>query len=77
MIFDPAFKKVWHLFKPGNLFPIIHLSRVEWPVLVPVLTSLIVWLEANMFIKVHGLTDTMRKYILWEYNEHDKYAVND
>ena len=28
---------------------------VEWHVLVPVFTSLIAWLKAYMFIKVHGL----------------------
>ena len=55
MIFDPACKQVRRLFKPWHLFPIVHLSRVEWQVLVPVFTSLITWLEAGTFIKVHGL----------------------
>ena len=54
MIFDPAFKRVRNLFEPRRLFPIVHLSRVEWQVLVPVFTSLIAWLEASMFIKVYG-----------------------
>ena len=31
------------------------LFRLEWQVLVPVFMSLIVWLEANTFTKVHGL----------------------
>ena len=26
MIFDPAFKWVWWLFKPWHLFPIVHLD---------------------------------------------------
>ena len=55
MIFDPAFKRVQRLFKIQHLFPIVHLSRVEWQVLVPMLMSLIAWLEANTFIQVHGL----------------------
>ena len=55
MILDPACKRVWHLFKPRCFCPIVHLSRVEWQVLVPVYTSLITWLEASTFIKVHGL----------------------
>ena len=59
--FDLAFKQIRHLFKPPRLYPIVHL---EWQVLVPVFTSLIVWLEANTFIKVHGfhsLTKYLRK----------------
>ena len=55
MIFDPADKRVRRLFKPRHLFPIFHLSTVEWQVLVPVFTSLIMWLEASTFIKLHGL----------------------
>ena len=55
MTFDPPFKRVWRLFKIRSLFPIVHLSRVEWQVLVPMLMSLIAWLEANTFIQVHGL----------------------
>ena len=55
MIFDLVFKLVWYLVKPWYLFPIVHLARVEWQVLVPVFMSLVVWLEANTFIKVHGL----------------------
>ena len=56
MIFDAAFKQVWYLLKSRHLFPIVHLSWVEWQLLVPVfmIMSLIAWLEANMFIKVHG-----------------------
>ena len=30
------------------------LSRIEWQVLVPVFTSVVMLLEANVFIKVHG-----------------------
>ena len=44
MIFDPACKRVRCLFKLRHLFPIVHLSRVEWQVLVPVFTNLIVFL---------------------------------
>ena len=80
MIFDPACKRVQRLFEPQCLFPIVHLSRVEWQVLVPVFTSLITWLEASTFIKVHGLhslTKRVTKCILREDNEHDKYAVNN
>ena len=51
MIFDPAFKRVQRLFKIRHLFPIVHLSRVEWQVLVPMLMSLIAWLPANTFIR--------------------------
>ena len=79
MIFDPACKRVRRLFKPQHLFPNVHLSRVEWQVLVPVFTSLIVWLEASMFIKVYGLhslTKRVAKCIMWEDNKHDKYTVN-
>ena len=53
-IFDMAFKRIWRLFKPRPLFPIVLLSRIEWQVLVLVFMSLIVWLQANTFIKVHG-----------------------
>ena len=45
MIFDPAFKRVQCLFRPQHLFPIVHLSRIEWQVLILVFTSLIAWLE--------------------------------
>ena len=55
MIFDLAFKQVQRLLEPWRQFPIVHLSRVEWQVPVPVFTSLIVWLEASTFIKVCGL----------------------
>ena len=59
MIFDLAFKQVQCLFRPQCSFSTVHLSRVEWQVSVPVFTSLIVQLEANMFIRVyrhHSLT---------------------
>ena len=77
MIFDLAFKQVRCLFKPRHLFPIV---RLEWQVLVPVFTSLIVWLEANTFIKVHGLhslTKHVCKVHPAEDNKRDKYTVND
>ena len=61
MIFDPACKRVRRLFKPWHLFPIVHLSRVKWQVLVPVFTSLIIWLDANTFIKVHGLHSLIKR----------------
>ena len=51
MIFDPACKQVRRVFKPRHLFPIVHLSRVEWQVLVPVFVTLIMWLEASAFNK--------------------------
>ena len=72
-IFDPAFKRVRCLFRPQYLFPIVHLSRVEWQVLVPVFTSLIVCLDANMYIKVHRLHSLTKhtSAILREGNEHD------
>ena len=41
MIFDPAFKPViprLSIQTPQRLFSIVHLSRVEYKVLVPVLT---------------------------------------
>ena len=79
MIFDPACKRVQCLFKTRRLFPIVHLFRVEWQVLVPVFMSLITWLEASMFIKGHGLhslTERVAKCILRETDERDKYAVN-
>ena len=49
-----AYKRVRCLFRPRHLFPIVHLSRVKWQVPVLVFMSLIAWLEANTFIKVHG-----------------------
>ena len=60
--------------KPRHLFPTVHLSRVEWQVLVPVLMGLIsVVMEAYTFIKVPGfqpLTKCIRKVhqslCLWE-----------
>ena len=80
MILDPACKRVQCLFKSQHLFPNVHLSRVEWQVLVPVFISLITWLEANTLIKVHELrsvTDKMHKCILQDDNERDEYAVNN
>ena len=47
--FHPAFKWVWHLFRPQHLFPIIHLSKVEKHMLALVPTSLLAWLWANKF----------------------------
>ena len=79
-MFDPVCKRVRRLFKCQCLFPIVHLSRVEWQVLVPVFTSLIMWLEASLFIKVHGLyslTKHISAGMLQEDNKHDKYAVNN
>ena len=41
----------------------VHLSRVEWQVLVSVFMSLIAWLEASTFINVfglHSLTDVIK-----------------
>ena len=80
MIVDPPCKRVWCLFKPWRLFPIDHLSRVEWQVLVPVFTSLITWLEASTFTDKNAwtpLTDKTCKCILREVNEHGKCAVNN
>ena len=34
----------------SDTFPIIHLSMVEWQVLIPVFTNLIAWLESFTFI---------------------------
>ena len=80
MIFDLVFKRVWHLFEPQHLFPIVHLSRVEWH--LDASTS--VYEFDNVVRGQHvyksawtSLTDKTCKCILWEDNEHDKYAVND
>ena len=40
---------------PQHLFPIVHLSRIEWQVLVSVFITLIIGLEADAVKKVHGL----------------------
>ena len=80
MIFDPVFKPVRCLFKLWHWFPIVHLSRVEWKVLVPVFTSLIAWLETNTFIKVHGLHSLTKRVSTScgkTTNVIIKYAVND
>ena len=69
----------WHLFKPRHLIPIVHLSRIEWQVLVPLFMSLIAWLEANTFLKVHGLhslTKWHKCIQLWKDKKCGKYAVN-
>ena len=79
MIFDPACKRVRRLFKPWRLFPIVHLSRVEWQVLVPVFMSLITWLDASTFIKVYGL-HSLTKHVsasCGKTTNCDKYAVNN
>ena len=55
MTFDPVFKRVRRLFRPQHLSPSVHLSRLGWQVPVTLFMSLIVWLEANMFIKLYGL----------------------
>ena len=78
MIFDPVFKRVWHLFKPWHLFPIVHLSRVERHVPVPVFTSSIVWLGKHIYKCVWTpLIDKIISALMWEDNECDEYAVND
>ena len=68
------------LFRPGHLFSIVHLSRVEQQVVqvaVPVFMSSIPWLEANTFINVYRLTLhslTKRTHYAEEYNRRDKYT---
>ena len=64
MIFDLAFKWVQHLFRSQHLFPIVHLSKVEWQLSVPVFMSLIGgWLEANTFINVYGWQNKQLHYV--------------
>ena len=80
MIFDLAFKRVRHLFEPQHLFPIVYLSRVEWH--LDASTSVYEFDNVVRGQRVYKsawtpLTDKTCKYILWEDNEHDKYAVND
>ena len=73
-----VFKRVWHLFRPPCLFPIVHLFKIKTQVLMQVFTSLIAWLEAFTFIKLHGLHSSMRccKCIMQEdINEHDESSV--
>ena len=79
MIFDLAFTQVWHLFRPRRLFPNDYMSMVEWQVPVTLFMSSVVSLEANTYIKAYGLHSLTKpsKCIMWEDNEHDKYAVND
>ena len=76
MIFDPAFKWVQQTL---HIFPSLHLSMVEWQVLVTLFMSSITWLKANMFIKAYGLHSLTKlpKCFMWEDNEHDEYTVND
>ena len=75
MIFYPAFKGVWCLFRPRHVFLSVHLSRVEWQVPVTLFMSLIAWVEANAFIKLYGLHSLTKlsKCIMQEDNEHDEY----
>ena len=82
MIFDPVCKRVWRLFKPRHLFPIVHLSRVESFRMADASTS--VYEFDNVVRGQHvyksvwtSLTDKTRKCILQEDNECDKYAVNN
>ena len=43
-----------------HLFLIVHLSSIDWQVLVLVFMSLIVWLEPFMFINLYGLYSLMK-----------------
>ena len=78
MIFNPAFKRIWSLFRHQCSFPSVHLSRVEWQVSVTLLMSSIAWLEANTFMKAYGIHSLTKpnKYIMREDNKHDECAVN-
>ena len=62
-----------------HIFPSVHLSMVEWQVLVTLFMSSKMWLKANMFIKAYGLNSLTKlpKCFMREDNEHDEYAVND
>ena len=81
MIFDPALKRVWCLFEPQHSFP-IHLSRVEWQVLVPVdeFDSVVrgqhvyksVWISLNDWCSKTHKCIPVRKV-----DKRDKYAIND
>ena len=79
MIFDLAFQRVWHLFKPWNSFPIVYLSRVEWQVLVPAFYEFDSVVRGQHIYKSAWtlLTERTCKCILGEDNKHNKYAIND
>ena len=78
MIFNPAFKQIWSLFRHQRSFPSVHLSRIEWQVSVTLLMSSIAWLEANTFMKAYGIHSLTKpnKYIMREDNKHDECVVN-
>ena len=80
MISDLGFKRIWRLFRPQCLFPIVDLSRVERKVPVTLFISSMAWLEANMFIKVYGL-HSLTKHVNRTMQEDsyscDNYDINN